>query len=71
MDVSDVFDTLLQQLHLVLFGTDFCPPLNLVDIERFDRFLEELFSPQELQAIYYENPLRAFPRLADYLKEDR
>ena len=55
----------------ILFGTDFCPPLNLVDIERFDRFLEELFSPQELQAIYYENPLRAFPRLADHLKEDR
>ena len=52
-----------------LYGTDFCPPLNLVDIERFDDFLSDIYPEKVREQIYYENPLRAFPRLAVYLKE--
>ncbi len=53
----------------ILYGTDFCPPLNLVDIERFDGFLSDIYPEKVREQIYYENPLRAFPRLAAYLKE--
>ena len=53
----------------ILYGTDFCPPLNLVDIERFDDFLAELYPEKVREQIYFNNPLRAFPRLAAFLKE--
>ena len=52
-------------LSQILYGTDFCPPIGLTDIERFDAFFAELFSEKERDAIYYDNALRAFPRLAD------
>ncbi len=52
----------------ILHGTDFCPVIGLNDIERFDSFLGKIFSPQELKNVYYENALRAFPRLAAYLR---
>ena len=54
----------------LLYGTDFCPPIGLTDIERFDAFFAELFSEEEREAIYYENALRAFPLLADRLREE-
>ena len=53
----------------ILYGTDFCPHLNLMDIERFDDFLSDLYPEKVREQIYYENPLRAFPRLARFLKE--
>ena len=53
----------------LLFGTDFCPPIGLTDIERFDAFFAELFTEKEREAICYDNALRAFPRLAARLKE--
>ena len=52
----------------ILYGTDFCPPLNLTDIERFDAFLEAILPSEALENTYYHNALRAFPRLAEHLK---
>ena len=53
----------------ILYGTDFCPPIGLADIERFRTFIGQLFTPEEQEDLYYSNALRAFPRLAAYLKE--
>ena len=53
----------------ILYGTDFCPVIGLNDIERFDGFLARIFTPEELENVSYHNALRAFPRLAAYLKE--
>ena len=53
----------------ILHGTDFCPLIGLNDIERFDGFLARIFTPEELENVYYHNALRAFPKLAAYLKE--
>ncbi|MBR5641455.1 MAG: amidohydrolase [Firmicutes bacterium] len=50
----------------LLYGTDFCPPIGLTDIERFDAFFAELFTEKERETIYYDNALRAFPRLAEF-----
>ena len=53
----------------ILHGTDFCPLIGLNDIERFDGFLARIFTPEELENVYCHNALRAFPKLAAYLKE--
>ena len=47
----------------ILFGTDFCPPIGLTDIERFDDFLRQIVPADCLESIYRFNALRAFPRL--------
>ena len=52
----------------MLYGTDFCPPINLEAIEDYDVTIERIFAPDMFEAIYHGNCLRAFPRLADYLK---
>lgn len=64
MRQSDAAEGCLSQ---ILYGTDFCPPIGLNDIERFDRFLAELFSEKEREDIYWNNALRAFPRLSELL----
>ena len=48
----------------ILYGTDFCPPIALNDIEAFGEFSARIFAPEELEDLYYKNALRAFPRLA-------
>ena len=53
----------------ILFGTDFCPPIGLTDIERFDAFLAETVPAEHRKDVYYRNALRALPRLAAYIKE--
>ncbi len=52
----------------MLYGTDFCPPINLEAIEDYDVTIEHIFTPDMFEDIYTRNCLRAFPRLADYLK---
>jgi len=52
----------------MLYGTDFCPPINLEAIEDYDVTIARIFSPEQFEDIYYGNCLRAFPRLADYLR---
>lgn len=52
----------------ILYGTDFCPPINLEAIEDYDVTIERIFAPEQLEHIYSRNCLRAFPRLADFMK---
>lgn len=52
----------------ILYGTDFCPPINLEAIEDYDVTIGRIFEPEQFEDIYCRNCLRAFPRLADYLK---
>jgi predicted TIM-barrel fold metal-dependent hydrolase len=54
-------------LPKMLYGTDFCPPINLAQLEEYDESIERIFSPEEFSAVYYENSLRAFPRLKNYI----
>lgn len=53
----------------MLYGTDFCPPINLSCIEEYEYSLGKIFSEDALDKIYYKNCLRAFPRLADMIGE--
>lgn len=52
----------------ILYGTDFCPPINLEAIEDYDVTIERIFTPDQFEAVYSQNCLRAFPRLAEFLK---
>lgn len=52
----------------ILYGTDFCPPINLSAIEEYDYTINKLFKPEHFDDIYYKNCLRAFPRLNQYIK---
>ena len=52
----------------ILYGTDFCPPINLEAIEDYDVTIARIFRPEQFEAVYNGNCLRAFPRLAEYLK---
>ncbi len=52
----------------ILYGTDFCPPINLSAVEEYDYTIEKIFAPEQLEDIYVNNPLRAFPRVREYLK---
>lgn len=54
----------------ILYGTDFCPPINLSAVEEYDVTIEKIFPEEQRDAVYFENALRAFPRLAEYLREE-
>lgn len=49
----------------VLYGTDFCPPINLTAIGEYDTTIARIFPREQHADIYLNNALRAFPRLAD------
>ena len=51
----------------ILYGTDFCPPINLAQLDEYDTTIERIFRPEDYDAVYYENCKRAFPRLKDYI----
>lgn len=53
----------------ILYGTDFCPPINLAQIDEYDYSIEKIFDEEHFSLIYYENCLRAFPRLKKYIDE--
>lgn len=55
----------------ILYGTDFCPPINLCAIEDYDTTISAIFPKEYHQDIYYNNALRAFPRIADILGESK
>ena len=74
-DMDWAIDTFATAIHQcpdayrhILYGTDFCPPINLSAIDEYDITIKRIFSPEQLPDIYYNNALRAFPRIADYLK---
>ena len=54
----------------ILYGTDFCPPINLAQLDEYDTTIERIFQPADFRAVYYENCLRAFPRLQELLEQD-
>lgn len=65
-------DAILSQPHMerqILYGTDFCPPINLAQLEEYDTTIERIFKPEDHRAVYFENCMRAFPRLADYIHQ--
>ena len=53
----------------ILYGTDFCPPINLSCIDEYEYSVEKIFAKKDLDKVYYKNCLRAFPRLARLIKE--
>lgn len=52
----------------ILYGTDFCPPINLSAIGEYDYTIEKIFPPETWEDIYYNNALSAFPKINDYIK---
>ena len=52
----------------ILYGTDFCPPINLSALEEYDYTIEKIFEREHFEDIYYKNCLRAFPLLSCYIK---
>lgn len=54
----------------ILYGTDFCPPINLSAIEEYDQTIREIFCSEQFEDIYYNNCLRAFPKIKEYLEKE-
>ena len=53
----------------VLYGTDFCPPILLFEINKYDYTIGKIFTANQFQDIYWNNALRAFPKVAEYLNK--
>ena len=53
----------------VLYGTDFCPPILLFEIHKYDYTIGKIFPQERFRDIYWNNALRAFPKVAEYLKK--
>lgn len=76
-DMEWAIDTFAHAIHQYpdtyksfLYGTDFCPPINLSAIDEYDVTISRIFKPEQLKDIYYYNALRAFPRLAEYMQTE-
>ena len=50
----------------VLYGTDFCPPIWLFEVNKYDYTIGKIFPEEHFPDIYWNNALRAFPRVAAY-----
>ena len=53
----------------VLYGTDFCPPIWLFEVDKYDYTIGKIFPEDKFRDIYWNNALRAFPRVAAYLEK--
>lgn len=51
--------------HKILYGTDFCPPIQLAQLKEYDETIARMFRPEDYDKIYWQNALRAFPRLGE------
>ncbi|MBR5540689.1 MAG: amidohydrolase [Clostridia bacterium] len=76
-DMRWAIDTFARAIHQypdtytsILYGTDFCPPINLSAIDEYDTTIAGIFKPEQFEDIYYHNALRAFPRLAEYIQKE-
>lgn len=74
-NVQQAIDTFCAAVHSqpgmerkILYGTDFCPPIQLAQLQEYDRTIGQMFPPEYFPLVYRENCLRAFPRLAEYLR---
>ncbi len=65
---KQAIDPYPQVYRKFLYGTDFCPPINLSAVTEYHETIEKIFTPQQAEEIYYHNALRVFPRLSEYLK---
>lgn len=52
----------------ILYGTDFCPPIHLSELDEYEVTASRIFSGDELDGHYYKTALRAFPRLKRYIR---
>ncbi len=53
----------------VLYGTDFCPPILLFEVNKYDYTIGKNFPEEQFRDIYWNNALRAFPKVAAYLQQ--
>ncbi|MBC5580275.1 amidohydrolase family protein [Anaerofilum sp. BX8] len=53
----------------IIYGTDFCPPILLSEIEKYDDTIKKIFEEKQFRDIYWHTPLRAYPKVAEYLKK--
>ena len=51
----------------VIYGTDFCPPIWLFEIDKYDYTIAKIFTEDRFEDIYWNNPLRAFPKISHYI----
>ncbi len=51
----------------MLYGTDFCPPIALGQLDEYDYSLERMFPESTYEDICFNNALKAFPRLCYYI----
>ena len=51
----------------ILYGTDFCPPILLFEIDKYDYTIQKIFTEDQFEDIYWNNPLRAFPKVAQFI----
>ena len=54
----------------ILYGTDFCPPINLSAIEEYDYTISKIFPKEQRSAVYFENCLCAFPRIREFFERN-
>lgn len=73
-DMDWAIDTFAKAIHQypdtyrkILYGTDFCPPINLSAVAEYDTTIARIFPKEQHQDIYYKNALRAFPKIKEYL----
>ena len=53
----------------IVYGTDFCPPILLFEIDKYDYAIKKIFTEDQFEDIYWNNPLRAFPKAAEYINK--
>lgn len=51
----------------IIYGTDFCPPILLSDIAKYDYAIKKIFTEDQFDDVYWNNPLRAFLKAAQYI----
>jgi len=51
----------------IIYGTDYCPPILLWEIEKYDYTIQKIFTEDQFEDIYWNNPLRAFPKVKEFL----
>ena len=75
-DMDWAIDTFAAAIHQcpdayrhILYGTDFCPPILLFEVSKYDYTIGKIFTEDQFQDIYWNNPLRAFPKVAAYIQK--
>ena len=51
----------------ILYGTDFCPPINLSQLDEYDISIKKIFDEKYHDLIYYKNCMKVFPRLRRFI----